>query len=195
MTRKSLKEIKHAERQRKQLLGRVAWSVAGLVVLALLGYVVWGFVRPKPGRSVPQMLASHIQPGTSHEPYNSDPPTSGPHFPQPAQAGFYDEALPDEQLVHNLEHGYVVIWYNCTGLDESACAGLKSQIKDLMDRAKPIVPATGAKKLIAVPRPGMESLLALTSWSRLDKLASFDEKEIVEFINDFRNHAPEPGAP
>jgi hypothetical protein len=45
----------------------------------------------------------------SHEPYNTGPPTFGPHYVPPASAGFYDQALPDETLVRSLEHGYVVI--------------------------------------------------------------------------------------
>lgn len=192
--RKSLKEIKRAERQRRQLIGRVAWGLAGLAALALVGYFVWDLVRPKLGQSVPTQGRTHIQLGDPHEPYNSDPPTSGPHAP-PIGAGFYDEAPPDENLVHNLEHGYVILWYNCTGLDETGCQTLKTQIRDVMDRAKPVVIGTDVKKLIAVPRPSMEARIALTSWGRIDKLTTFNETEIMEFVRDFRNQAPEPGAP
>jgi hypothetical protein len=191
---KSRKEIKQAERRRKQLLGRAAWGLAGVVALTLIGYVVWGLIRPKPGQSVPQLSRTHIQLGDQHEPYNSDPPTSGPHA-EPVRAGFYDEAPPDENLVHNLEHGYVIFWYKCAAPDDSQCQSLKTQIKDVIERAKPVVIGTDIKKLIAVPRPTMDARIALTSWGRIDKLISFNELEIMEFINDFRNVAPEPGAP
>jgi hypothetical protein len=173
----------------------VAWSLIGLIGVVIVGYIVWGAFRPKPGQSVPQLPASHIQPGASHEPYNSDPPTSGPHYPQPASAGFYDEAPSDEQLVHNLEHGYVILWYKCAAPDDTECQTLKTQIKAILDRAKPVVITTSAKKLIAVPRPALDTLIALTSWGRIDRLNTFNEAEIMEFINDFRNLAPEPSAP
>jgi len=193
-TRKSLRETKRAERQRQQVLGRAAWSLVGLVGVVIIGYILWGVFRPKPGQSVPQLSRTHIQLGDPHEPYNSDPPTSGPHAAS-VEAGFYDEAPPDEQLVHNLEHGYVIIWYKCATPDDTECQTLKTQIKDVMARAKPMLIGTDSKKLVAVPRPAMETLIALTSWGRIDKLTAFDEAEITDFINTFRNQAPEPGAP
>jgi hypothetical protein len=64
-----------------------------------------------------------------------------------------------------------------------------------MDRAKPVVVASDIKKLIAAPRPQMDALIALTSWGRIDRLNEFNEMEIMEFINDFRERAPEAGAP
>ncbi len=190
----SRREMREAERHRKRLLQRAAMVLAGVVALVLAGYAVWGQLQPKPGQSVPQLPRTHIQLGVPHEPYNSDPPTSGPHA-GPVEAGFYDAAPPDENLVHNLEHGYVVIWYNCSALDEAGCEALKTQIKAVMDRARPVVVTTNAKKLIAVPRPTMDARLALTSWGRIDKLSSFDDMRVMEFVTRLRNQAPEPGAP
>lgn len=191
---KSLRESRRAERQRRQRMGRLAWGLAGLVLIAVAGYVLFGAVRPKPGQSVPIQGQAHIRVGDPHEPYNSNPPTSGPHA-EPVEAGFYDEAPPDENLVHNLEHGYIILWYDCSALDETECQALKTQVRAVMERARPLVMGTDSKKLIAVPRPGMEALIALTSWGRIDKLTRFDEAEIKEFIEVFRNQAPEPGAP
>jgi len=48
---------------------------------------------------------------TSNPKWNTDPPTSGPHFPVPAVYGEYDSPLKPAQFVHNLEHGYTVVWY------------------------------------------------------------------------------------
>ena len=191
----SNKGMRRHQRSQEQFVSRLLWGVVALLVVIALGYIGLQAMKSKPGASVPVMAsARHIQVGEQHEAYNSDPPTSGPHYAQPAQAGFYDEALPDETLVHNLEHGYVIIWYNCAGLSDSDCQTIKTQIKTVMDNAKPVT-ITGTKKLIAVPRPNMGTLIALTSWGRIDKLNSFNEQEMAEFINDFRNEAPEPGAP
>ena len=46
--------------------------------------------------------------------YNSNPPISGPHFPVWAKKGLYDRLLSDGYLIHSLEHGYIVISYDCT---------------------------------------------------------------------------------
>ena len=193
-TRLSKKEIRQQKRARQQTWNRLLWSIAGIVVIALLGYIIWSLVRPRLGQSIPQQARTHIQASDPHEPYNSDPPTSGAHAGT-VQADFYEEAPPDENLVHNLEHGYIILWYNCSQLDEAQCQTLKAQIQGMMDRARPVTIATGTKKLIAAPRPTMDSMLTLTSWGHLYKLNSFEEADIMQFINDFRNQAPEPGAP
>jgi hypothetical protein len=193
-TSKSLRETKRAERQRRQRLARIVLSLAGLIALAIIGYFAWNIFGPKPGQSFPLQPRTHIQVSDPHEPYNSDPPTSGPHA-APVQARFYDEAPADENLVHNLEHGYVILWYNCTGLEDTQCQTLKKQIKDVMDRASPVTIFSSAKKLIAVPRSTMDAQIALTSWGRMQKLTTFDEVEINNFISKLRNQAPEPNVP
>src|SRR5262245_59267371 len=102
-------------------------------VVGFLAYRNWKANQPT-GEDVSIQYAGHVQPGESHTPYNSDPPTSGEHYPVPAQAGFYTEALPDEQLVHNLEHGYVIIWYNCDDLTSTQCEQLQDKIQTAMDK-------------------------------------------------------------
>ncbi len=57
----------------------------------------------------------HIAVGSSHEPYAGPAPHSGPHYAQPdgpVRAGFYEEPIPPEGPVHNLEHGQIVFWYS-----------------------------------------------------------------------------------
>jgi hypothetical protein len=64
------------------------------------------------------MGADHIDPGAAHEPYTTNPPTSGPHYNAaglgPVQPNFYEDATeaPPEGVVHNLEHGMIVFYYN-----------------------------------------------------------------------------------
>lgn len=53
--------------------------------------------------------------------YNSNPPTSGPHDPDWIRPGVYEVAQDKYKLIHSLEHGYVVIHYNC------AIEGAKAQ--------------------------------------------------------------------
>jgi hypothetical protein len=182
------------ERQRRWMIAG-GWGAAVLVIVATLGYLIWKEMQPIPrtGQDVPIQGADHIEVGQPHEPYNSDPPTSGPHYAVPAEAGFYDEAPPDEQLVHDLEHGYVIIWYNCSALASNECDHLKSQIENVMQAAGTSA-ITNTPKLIAVPRPTMDTQLALTSWGRLDKFDAFDHKRILNFIRLFRDKAPENNA-
>lgn len=64
------------------------------------------------------MSADHIDVGAPHEPYTTNPPTSGPHYNSaglgPVQTGLYEDAAeaPPEGILHNMEHGMIVIYYN-----------------------------------------------------------------------------------
>ena len=64
--------------------------------------------------------------------YAQSPPDSGKHYPTPAPftKHFYAEAdrPPVETLVHNLEHGYTVVWYRADAPSK--------QIKNLQRIAK-----------------------------------------------------------
>lgn len=185
-----------ARQQRRKLITIGVWAAAGLLFVALLVYLVVKDVTPRelPGQDVPIQGAEHVQPGVPHDPYNSDPPTSGPHYPTPAETGFYEEAPLDEYLVHNLEHGHVIIWYNCSTLSEAGCTTLKAQIRDVMSRAGNSA-ITGTSKMSAVPRPTMATTLAATAWGRLYTANEFDPDRILAFVRAFRDTAPENGAP
>src|SRR3990167_2110127 len=61
---------------------------------------------------------THVDFGTPVATYNSNPPSSGDHWPTPLKNGIYDTQQPDEQIVHNLEHGYIWISYKPQVSDE-----------------------------------------------------------------------------
>lgn len=184
---------KMQERQRKQKIRtNLIWGGIGVVILAIVGLVVWQGVRPEAGESIPIMVSNpHIPVDSDPGQYNSDPPTSGPHYPEEAKAGFFDDnnyQFPAGYLVHNLEHGYVVFWYNCDLLDESGCANLKEQIKTTMGDL-------GGTKLIAYPWPSLDVPLVMTSWGRLQRFETFDAEQAKAFYRANLNKAPEPNAP
>jgi hypothetical protein len=173
---------REAQRRKRRLL----WIVAGvLVALASVGGIAWAAWQsnqPAPGEAVVIQGRDHIQPGQSHPPYNSDPPTSGWHYDQPVRAGFYSEPLPDEELVHNLEHGHVVISYDCSKLTD--CDSVKAKLQALVDRFQDW-------KVVAVARENADAPIALTAWGRIDKLNGYDENRIAAFINYWRDRGPE----
>ncbi len=134
----------------------------------------------RPGEVFSSQGQQHIQTGATHEEYNSNPPTSGPHNGQPANWGIYQSELPDENLIHNLEHGGIWISYN--NIDNDT----KTKIEDLAKRYP--------NKMIVTPRSKNDSKIAIASWTRLLKLDVFDEATIVDFIKANKNKSPEPNA-
>ncbi len=163
------------------------WIGGGLLLAVLL---VAGILIANPssaGAGVPgqRMLIQgqqHIEVGASHPPYNSDPPTSGWHYDTPIRAGFYEEPQADEYVVHNLEHGHVVISYDCSKLTN--CEDTKYQLRRLLN-------AYNGFKVTIVPRTNVDAAIALTAWGWIDKLDSYDEARIRRFIDAWRNRGPE----
>lgn len=94
------------------------WAVkAGVAILLVAGiWWIWGELsKPIPGQKVQDLGQEHVPDGTKVE-YNSNPPTSGSHYADWTRAGVYDKSISDGHLIHSLEHGYVVVSYNCEKL-------------------------------------------------------------------------------
>ena len=191
MSRANKREERRARQRREQMRSYAIWGGLGLLLLALIGFIVWRGVRPAAGEAIPEMVSSpHIEPESDPGEYNSDPPTSGLHYASEAEAGFYDENIytyPAGYLVHNLEHGYVIFWYNCDIVSEAECSELKSQIQTVIDDL-------GGTKLIAYPWPSLDVPVVVTSWTRMQKFESFDPEQVKAFYRANLNRAPEPNA-
>ena len=71
--------------------------------------------------------ALHVAIGT-HVEYDSNPPSSGPHYPVWAAFQTWSAPVAREYYVHDLEHGAIVLLYKCDTGDgcPSITAGLKS---------------------------------------------------------------------
>ena len=140
------------------------------------------FFPPDPGGR------THFAQGETYDDYNSNPPTSGPHTAVVAP-GVYDTPVPKESAVHNMEHGQVVVWYNCSGgptpLTPETCRKLRDDLASIV-----VLANDSGQKIVMTPYANMEHRVALTAWQFLD---AFDEVEaepmldarVVTFIDTF----------
>jgi hypothetical protein len=153
---------------------KVGVTVVGVVVVAaVVGWFAYRAAADLPGEKFPDQGNLHIQTESDpRTPYNSDPPTSGPHLPYIAPWGVHTRSIPLPLQVHNLEDGGVVVQYNCT------CPELVEQLRAIVSRYE--------KFVILAPYPEMKSKIALTAWTRLDRLEAFDERRVVRFIEAYR---------
>ncbi len=142
-----------------------------------------------PGQSVPTLGNQHIPSlRAPHAPYNSVPPTSGPHTHNVAQWGVYRQQVPDELQVHNLEDGGVMIQYDC-----SDCKDLMKQLESLVrsyyKKAKAEEKESGGRSkyqhIIVGPYKNIGHKIALTAWGKIDKFDEFDEDRIRKFIEAY----------
>lgn len=137
--------------------------------------------------------STHVDRSTPRAQYKSNPPTSGPHWGDGVVGpGIKDTEVPDELLIHSMEHGAVVVWYKPMADQQESTQSAQANGLSSEDLAKlkDIFNSASGKKIL-VPRKNMDSLIALTSWGRLMKLQSLDESVIKEFIETNNDRAPE----
>jgi hypothetical protein len=155
------------------------------IAVVLIGAIVFFSTRPAPKalasvETFPDQGQAHLAATDPVPDYNSDPPTSGPHAPSPAACGIYREAVPDINLVHDLEHGVIVIYYNpATAVDA----------RDDLEKFARDAPS----HVIVVPREGMENQVTLTAWTHLLRLDSYDRSAIDVFYGEYAQRGPEVG--
>ena len=137
--------------------------------------------KPLMGEKISDLGGAHIAKGESHPAYNSNPPTSGWHWASVAGGGIKDKPVPDELILHSMEHGAVVVWYR-EGLEQ----GKIDQIKEAFNSV--------SGKKIMLPHKDLDVPVALTSWGYLLKLQTVDEQTIKDFIATNNNRAPEDEA-
>lgn len=171
--------------------------VIGGIILAVLILIGGAFLVSKPPsetkpetshnykwQTFPDLGRTHIGEGETIK-YNSNPPTSGPHLPVWEKYGIKDKEVKDELLVHSLEHGYIIVSYNCAKLPKGTdCNAFKKQLSDIANEKR-------TWKMIVIPRANLDVPLALTAWGHLDKMDQVDKNRIIAFIDEFRDQGPE----
>ncbi len=111
--------------------------------------------------------------------YGTDFPTSGPHNPVWADPGFYDEPVNLWNLVHSLEHGNIVIYY-----DQPNDATMRL-IRGWTDKFQ-----GQWDGVIAVPYEGLGEGIVMTSWRHRLELEKVDVRAAF-FVDAFRGRGPE----
>ena len=182
-------------RPRKQKTNKL--YVAASVIIAVLvigGFAVGGinFQRPPDtgsssgeyveGVGVQQELMStgasglntHVDNNQTVE-YSTSPATSGDHWATPISCGFYEDGLSDERIVHNLEHGNIVVSYNLASEEE-------------VDRLRDALESIGKNAIWGVARSYDKipsGTVALAAWGVLDTMQEVDEDRLKTFFDTY----------
>jgi hypothetical protein len=131
--------------------------------------------------SPPDEGRDHIWPDHPVE-YKTMPPTSGPHFPDPTAPGFYTTRPAFGYLVHSLEHGSVVIYYDPAQLSPEIEKNLRAFVTANSD------PEVG---IVAVPDADFKYPFILTAWDKMLKLDKYDPKVVTAFLAEYLGRGPE----
>jgi hypothetical protein len=115
----------------------------------------------------------HLPPDVEHD-YGTPFPTSGPHSIRGTQPNFYWQPQPPTELVHALEHGHVVIYYDAPG-------------EEVLGQLLALTHEHAGEKsaLVVVPSPGIGEEIVLTAWERRLMLSEYDPAKARDFIAAF----------
>ncbi len=166
-------------------MSKTLWIIAILIILILAG---WGLTKaaqstategPDLSTFYPAQNRAHITVGAEHPEYNSSPPSGGWHYGLTSRKGFFDKPIPDENAIHNLEHGDIWITYH---------PRISQEAKDALKKF-------AFAKILISPREANETDIALVAWERVDKFnlddGAFPEDRVRDFIKRYRNKGPE----
>ncbi len=145
---------------------------------------------------IPKGQGTHVNSLTAKLPWNTSPPSNGQHYPNWAVWGFYTTAVNPRMVVHNEEHGGVVLWW---GSDVTPATVAKL---NAFYREEP----TGS---FGTPYPKLGSKVAITAWTgdppryqhngyygqgHIGICPRYDaatEKAFTAFRKAYRGHGPE----
>ena len=177
------------------------------VILIVLVVILGSEPDPNVGVTQPDDGGAHVSPGVDcrnpaqqnastncgTDPYSSIPATSGPHWDPSGIAnwGVYSTPQPETQLIHNLEHGGIVIWYDPDAVTDAEVDEIASYVEGQVATG-----LGGRFKFILSPWGGTDDLgavVAVTSWRQLLKLDTVDMDAIRTFADaNYLRRAPEP---
>ncbi|MDH4118218.1 MAG: DUF3105 domain-containing protein [Acidimicrobiia bacterium] len=144
-----------------QVSREIPWKpFAVLAVIALAVVALVMFDPQPPGTEFANAGNIHISdPAEPHSPYNSAPPSSGPHLGVLANWGVHEDPVPAELFVHNLEDGGVVFTYDCP----DGCDDLVGELTTIVE--------DGSRRLLTgydgISLEGTDFRAAAVAWTRV----------------------------
>jgi hypothetical protein len=183
----------------------VDWRILAIVALVIVGLAVAAVIlvltagpSPYEGTLIPSDGGTHVGDGPNCRDnpadcqgvtYSSLPATSGPHWDTPANWGAYGTPQVESQLVHNLEHGGIVIWYDAAALSEDDVQRLRVWVNEQVSLG-----LGGRFKFIASPWDGADfgHPIAVTAWQYILYLDELNLDAIRGFADGHYGRAPEP---
>ena len=128
--------------------------------------------------------------------WNSNPPSSGDHYPIWAAYQEYDAAVPRGYYVHDLEHGAIDFFYDCpadAGDDGGACdaivEGLRQAAASIPD--DPLCDPSVRVRHVITPDPLLDYPVAAAAWGWTYNAACLDLPTLEAFAKAHYAQGPE----
>lgn len=138
-------------------------------------------------------MRSHPSEGTVHVQlcsnivYKTNPPNSGNHYGAWAAYRTYSRPIPWGFLVHSLEHGAIVITYNCP----EGCAQEVAEVQAFIDGLPSDCGGGVKRRVILMPEPNLDVRFAASAWRHTLKADCFDPQAFRRFFDERYNKGRE----
>jgi len=150
-------------------------------ILGVTAYVTTGWPQASHNGPAAQALAhAHV---TRPVTYSLTPPVGGQHNATWMNCGIYDQPVPNERAVHNMEHGAIWITYQ-PSLPQTQV----SRLRAFAQKQAMLPSAEGApsRYMDLTPYPGLPSPIVISSWGFQLRVSSPDDPRLQQFVNKFR---------
>jgi hypothetical protein len=142
--------------------------------------------------SPPLLPALHVPIGSDIQ-WDSNPPSSGPHYPIWAAYQAYDTPVPRGYYVHDLEHGAIVFTYNCGA---AGCPDIVAALHQAADSLPddPLCTSAGEGirvRMVITPDPLLDVVVAAAAWGWTYKAACVDLPSLEAFAAAHYGQGPE----
>ena len=142
--------------------------------------------------SPPLLPAVHVPIGSPIE-WDSNPPSSGSHFPIWAAYQAYTSPVPRGYYVHNEEHGAIVLLYQC---DDAACPEVAAALQSVSDALPddPLCAAAGQGvrvRTVITPDPLIDVPVAAAAWGWVYRAQCVDLPTLTAFAQQHYGQGPE----
>ena len=179
-------KIQKANQSAERRRGAMIWGSAAVVLALIVGAITWAVVRESPALADLSGVKEYEYEAAVHraEPidYHENPPVGGPHHDAWWNCGVYQDELPEEHVVHSLEHGAVWLTYQPDLPADQVAALEKLGEQDYM---------------LVSPKSDQDTPVAASSWGRQLKLDTADERVLTAYVREFKQNpetTPEFGA-
>lgn len=181
-------DARRQAQRRRRLRNRL---IVGALVVAVAAVIVVKTISDRQGsqRIVDQLTAGSCDfdrrsdGGSTHvaaPTFRVDPPSGGDHTASAARPGVYPQgtAPGDGELVHALEHGYIILWHR-----PDVAADTQEALRDLR--------AEFERDVLVVARPTLSTPVAATAWHKRLLCNDLERDTLARFIREYRNEGPE----
>ncbi|RLM39944.1 DUF3105 domain-containing protein [Haloarcula sp. Atlit-120R] len=131
----------------------------------------------------PDRGANHVEEGSAID-YQRVPPLSGTHYASTVGAGFYEATPLLGSLVHTLEHGAVIVYYD----PDEISPGARESLRGFSSTH------TGTwRSVVVVPNPSDDprAPYVMTAWRHELPMDGYDAETVHAFLSEYLGRGPE----